>query len=75
MAYNKIAYRTSATITLLEGQDVETGKDITHSVTLTGLRGTPDADKIMAVVTAASSCFEFTPSRTRVTEVSTLESA
>lgn len=76
MAYTKIAQSTSASITRAMGVDAETGKTISKSTSIAGLKGNPDVDKVAAVLVLVAAVLKGN-STTQMTlrEVSTLENA
>lgn len=72
MAVTAVAVRTSAKAFLSAGTD-ESGKAITKSVTLSGLRSNPDGVRIYDVVDLLAPCLAYPVADVQTTEVKHLE--
>ena len=66
------AKSTRANLTLSAGTD-DSGKTITKNVTLSGLNGNPDGDKLMAVVDLVAPCLAHSVITVTTTEVKSWE--
>ena len=74
MAYILTTKSVKASYYLNGGTNPETGKSITKTITLNGLRSNPDASKVAAVGTLLAPVLLYPVSRMETTEVKTVES-
>lgn len=75
MAATATTKRASMSLTLKQGTDPITQKDVNKSVSISGLRGSADADKIYALATAVAPCVIGDVSAIAYTEVKSITAA
>lgn len=73
MAVDKIAYSASARVVVNKGTDPSTGKKLTGSVSIPGVRAEATAEKVYGVAAALGPCLANTVERVLYTETSELE--
>lgn len=72
MAVHAVVKSAKAGMILSTGTNPDTGKEITATVSLTGLNGEADPAAIMNVVDAAAPCLAYEVARVEYTVVKTL---